>query len=123
MFEYLSQTHDNVVAIKASDKLTHEDYQQFLARFEEVIDRFGKLRVLFDMTDLHGWECSAMWDDLKFEFHHCHQIERCGIVGDKKWQEWMVRLTKPFYQAEVRYFDRDQLDEAAEWIGQPVHAG
>lgn len=116
MFEFLDQTAGTVVAIKATEKLTHADYQKFLAKCEAVIEEHGHVRVLFDMTELHGWEPAAMVDDLKFDVHHRRDIQRCAIIGDKKWQEWMIRLSKPFFPGEVKYFQPSESAEASTWI-------
>jgi hypothetical protein len=47
---------------------------------------------------------------------HFNQIERVAMVGDKKWQKWMVAFCKPFTTGKVRYFDHEKLDEARVWV-------
>jgi len=46
------------------------------------------------------------------------KFERCAILGDQSWQEWMIKLAKPFFR--VKYFDRSQREEAWRWLMQPV---
>lgn len=116
MFELLPQSSGKVVGVKIKGKATHTDYQAFVPKLEEAIKKHGKIRVLFEMVDVSGFEMSAVWDDLKFEAKHCRDIERCAVVGDKKWEEWMVKIAKPFYSAGVKYFDIKQLDDAWKWI-------
>lgn len=55
--------------------------------FERLVQQHGKLRVLFDMTDFHGWEVGAAWEDLKFGVDHFSDIERMAPVGERKRQE------------------------------------
>jgi hypothetical protein len=31
-----------------------------------VKEDYGKLRVLFDMTDFHGWDVGAAWEDIEY---------------------------------------------------------
>lgn len=117
MFEYVEmEGPEGLVGIRTTAKLTHEDYQKFLPKFDEAIAKHGSVRVYFDMTDFHGMELQAVWDDLKWETKHCKEIERCAVVGDKKWEEWMIKICKPFYKAAVRYFDAGEKDQALEWI-------
>jgi hypothetical protein len=58
-----------------------EDYEHFVPEFERLVRQHGKLRVLFDMTGFHGWEASALWEDIKFDSKHFADIERLAMVG------------------------------------------
>jgi hypothetical protein len=109
-------TDQRAVVIKASGKLTKEDYEHFLPRIEGLIKERGKIRVLFDMHDFHGWELGALWEDIKFDFKHFTDIERIAMVGEKKWEEWMAMFCRPFTTAKIRYFDRSKAEEAGVWI-------
>ena len=48
-----------VLAIRATGKLTKEDYEQFVPPIERNIEN-GKVRILFEMHDFHGWEAAAL---------------------------------------------------------------
>jgi hypothetical protein len=105
-----------VLEVKVSDTLTHADYAQFVPAFERLIKVHGKIRVLFEMADFHGWEAGALWDDLKLDASHFRDIERIAMVGEKRWEEWMATICKPFTTATIRYFDRSELDQARAWL-------
>jgi hypothetical protein len=105
-----------VLEVQVSGKLSHEDYVQFAPKFEEQIKEHGKLRVLFDMVDFHGWKAAALWDDVKLDVKHSSDIERLAIVGDKEWEKGMSVFCRPFTSAEIRYFDHAQLEDARAWI-------
>ncbi len=105
-----------ILLIKVSDKLTSEDYKQFVPELERLIEKHGKIRLLFDMQDFHGWSLGALWQDLKFDLKHFSDIERLAMVGDRTWQKWMASFCKPFTTALIRYFDHDHLNEAREWL-------
>jgi len=102
--------------VHVSEKLTDEDYQRFVPQFERLIGRHGKIRVLFEMSQFHGWEAKALWDDIKFDVKHFKDIERLAMVGEKKWQQWMAGFCKPFTTASIRYFDHEQTDAARAWL-------
>ena len=51
-----------------------------------------------------------------FDFKHFADIERLAMVGEKKWEEWMAKFCRPFTNAEIRYFDQSQAEEARSWI-------
>ena len=68
------------------------------------------------MADFHGWNAGALWDDCKVYLKHGNEIERLALVGERKWQEWMDRLVRPFLPTDTRYFDHAQASEARRWI-------
>jgi hypothetical protein len=105
-----------ILEIQVSGKLTHEDYMQFVPEFERLIKEHGKIRVLFEMADFHGWEYAALWDDIKLDMKHFAHIERLAMVGDKAWEKGMSVFCRPFTTAKIRYFDRAAKEEARAWI-------
>jgi hypothetical protein len=111
---FLEGRFGNALGVRASGTLTRADYQQLVPRLEELIRQHGRVRVLFDLEDCRGWQAGAAWDDLKFALRHGGDVERCAVVGGRKWQEWLTRLSRPFFK--VRYFDRARLDRARRWL-------
>lgn len=105
-----------VLEVRASGKLAHDDYERFVPEFDRLVKQHGKIRLLFEMVDFHGWELRAAWDDLKLGVKHFGDIERIAMVGDKRWEEWMADFCRPFTRAEVRYFSSDAIDEARIWL-------
>ncbi len=85
--------------------------------FKELKSRqHGKLSMLFDMTDFHGWEAAAMWEDTKFAIKHFADIERLAMVGEKRWQHGIATFCKPFTKAKILYFDHADDAAAMEWL-------
>jgi hypothetical protein len=105
-----------VLEIQLTGKLSNEDYAQFVPAVERLVKQHGKIRMLVEMHDFHGWTAGALWQDIKFDAKHFKDIERLAMVGEKKWQHGMAVFCKPFTAAKVRYFDRAFLDEARTWL-------
>lgn len=105
-----------ILEVQTRGKLTHEDYQRFASTFEAMFKLHGKLNVLFEMVDFHGWDASAMWDELKFDLKHFSDIQRLALVGDKKWEKGMSVFCRPFTAAKIRYFDATELGQARAWV-------
>ena len=103
---------DNLLFVRVSGKLTKEDYAQFLPRVDQLIQERHKISILFDMQDFHGLEIAAAWEDAKFAFHHFNDIERLAVMGEKQWQKSLAFFCKPFTRAQVRYFPREQREQA-----------
>lgn len=113
----LEQEDDGrVLAIHASGKLTRADYELLAPEFERLIRQNGKIRMLFDLTEFHGWDAGAAWEDLKLDIKHHAHIERIAMVGDKKWQRLIATLSKPFTKATIRYFDHADAAAARTWL-------
>lgn len=104
--------------VHISGKLVVADYELFVPEFERLVALHGKLRVLFDMTDFHGWTLGAVWEDTKFGLHHMGDIERLAMVGDRKWEEGMAIFCKPFTKAKIKYFDHADMAEAKLWLSE-----
>jgi hypothetical protein len=107
-----------VLVVQVSGKLVKADYEHFVPEFERLIAQRGKLRLLFDMTDFHGWELSAAWEDFKFGIEHFADIDRLAMVGDRQWQHGMAIFCKPFTKAMVRYFEHVEAAEARKWLNE-----
>ena len=102
--------------VRISGKLTHKDYRRFVPEFERLARQHGKIRVLFEMEDFHGWKAAALWEDIKFDLKHFADIERLAMVGDRRWQKWMSEFCRPFTTAEIRYFSRSAAVGARAWL-------
>jgi len=108
----------NILEVRVSGKLTKQDYEKFVPHTEELIKEHGKIRILFQMHDFHGWDAGAMWEDMKFDFKHFRDIERLAIVGETRWEKGMATFCKPFTTAKIKYFDVKDVDQARAWIAE-----
>ena len=125
MIEILPQSSGNVVGIRVNGKLVHEDYQQFVPQLEAIIQQYGSLRCYCEMVNFEGITWQAMMDEIQFDVKHCSQIERCAIVSDSAWNQWMTDFTKMvFHNAQIECFTSNQTEEAWNWVNeQAEYAG
>ena len=116
MFE-IQPMHENIMAVKVSGKLTHQDYRDhFIPALEKAIIQHGTICLLLEASDFHGWEWQAAFDDFKTGIKHRKDFAKIAIAGDQAWEENLVRFARFFVNAEVRYFDHSRLDEAKNWL-------
>ncbi len=118
MIEMLSGLPAHTVGVKLSGKLHDADYQQFVPLVDAEIAKAGKVNVLAQFHDFHGWDAKALWDDVKFSTTHCTKIRRIALVGESAWEKWMAAVCKPFTMAKVRYFDTSELGAAKAWLAE-----
>ena len=105
-----------LASVHVTGKLTKQDYEHFVPEVEAMIKKHGKIDVLLDMHEFHGWDGGALWEDIKFTMHHFDQIHRIAMVGESKWEKWMSNFCKPFTTAKIKYFEQSQVSEARSWI-------
>lgn len=113
--ELHEKPEQNLLEVKASGKLSAQDYHEFEPAVERLMDG-GKIKILFEMHDFHGWDLGATWEDIKFATKHCRDVERIAMVGDQKWEKWMSMICKPFTMSKIRYFEDGEQSEARQWL-------
>ena len=123
MFEVLEKSSGKVVGMKVSGTLVHENYAQFVPKLEKLIEEHGSIRCYCELSNFHGITPHGFWDELKFDIKHCKNIERCAIVGDPSWHQWMTKISKMIFSgAQIKYFDESQSEEAWQWIYEGVES-
>ena len=53
---------------------------------------------------------------MKFGIQHYADFARIAMVGDRKWEEWMAKLCRPFTKATVKYFAASEVEAAWAWL-------
>ena len=114
--ELVENSETKMLEVKASGKLSAEDYETLEPGVEKLIEASGKIKILFIMHDFHGWDLGAVWEDVKFATKHCRDIEKVAMVGEKTWEKWMATICKPFTMSSIKYFDAGEEEAAREWL-------
>lgn len=120
MIESINTISPRILGFKLSGKLHDGDYACFVPAVETAVAAEGKLRLMAEFDDFHGWDMRAAWDDIKFGLRHYSDFERIAMIGDRKWESWLATLCKPFTRAKVKYFDRSQTNAAWSWIEEGI---
>ncbi len=122
MIEQLQTGSPQVLGFKLSGKLHDADYKTFVPAVDAAIAKEGKVRLLAQFHDFQGWDMHALWDDIKFSTTHCTKIDRIALVGERKWEQWMATVCKPFTMATIKYFDAGRIDDAWQWLKDGVQS-
>jgi len=108
---------ERVVRVRLTGTLTTADYQQYTPQLDAWLQQHGRLRLLVEMHDFHGWDAGGLWQDIKLDARHFNHFEQIAMVGESRWQKWMAAFCRPFTTARIRYFTHDRLEKAQEWLG------
>jgi hypothetical protein len=126
MIERLRESSGGVLGFKVTGKLTDEDLKGFEPQIEFLLrERKHKpIGILADLSQMHGADWKARWDEMRFLQKHTDHIARMAVVGADKWEEIMALLTAgaAVLQAETRYFHEPEILRAWEWVRSAKHA-
>jgi hypothetical protein len=114
----MPQSHDNILGVQGTGKVTNQDYLDVLIpQLEEVLKKYGKARFLYYLDeDFTGWEMGAMWEDAKFGLKHKDDFEKIAVVGGPKWIAWGTKLFSYFLEGQVKIFAFEELQAAWDWL-------
>jgi len=118
MIEILSESTDTCIGFIVSGEVSAQDYEILIPKLDEAISEYGTINVLAMMGDFEGWGgLDAAKADFDFGTKQYRHVEKAAFVGEKKWQEWMIKIMDPFTRhTDERFFNLDQLDEAWQWV-------
>lgn len=116
MMELNVNPESNIIYTLVTGTVVKEDMEKLLPILKDKIQKFGKARWYYEMKDFNGWKPDAFWEDVMFDLKHANDFEKVAMVGEKKWQEWMTQIMKPFTSAEIKYFDLEDKQAAKDWI-------
>jgi len=111
-----------VVCFDLSGKVTRRDYEIFVPELEHLIEKHGKIRLLFELTDFDGWTPAAFWEETKVALKHVGDIERMAVVGNRKWHEAMTQFCNLIAPADVAFFETKQSFQAKQWLLDEINA-
>ena len=123
MLQVLAFTQKNIIATRVDDLMGINDYEKIHPLIHNIIDSGKKAHGYFEMVGGSISNTAGFWEDglneinySKLNFTHSEDIEKIAIVGEQKWERWMVSIMKPFTKAWVMYFSLADKEKAMEWI-------
>lgn len=120
MIERIEGMPAGTIGLRASGKLTREDYRQVLEpALREGVDS-GAVRLLFVMPDFDGLAAGAVTEDMKTGLRtwvRDHSAwKRFALVTDVEWLVKSMRAFAWLAPGEVRTFGLAEEAEAREWV-------
>ncbi len=116
----IEHDHADFLVLRASGSLTRGDYEAAVPELENGLHLRAGLpaRLLVVLEDFRGWEIGGLWQELKFDLQRAGDFGRIAVVGEGGLEEWGTKLAKPFFRAEMRYFDRARRAAAEAWLAE-----
>jgi SpoIIAA-like len=120
MIERIEDVPAGVIGLRASGKLTKDDYETVLEpAVKEAVDS-GEARVLFVLPDFDGLEPQALLEDVKtglaVELQNRSAWRRLAFVSGVDWVSTAMRMFAWAMPGELAVYEMNQLDAAKAWV-------
>jgi hypothetical protein len=120
MIERLDGMPGGTVGLRASGKLSKEDYVAVLEPALREGVESGELRLVFVLTDFQGLEPGAWPEDVKTGLRawvRDHSAwKRFALVTDVEWVARAMRMFTWLTPGEVMVCELDELEQAKAWV-------
>jgi hypothetical protein len=120
MIERIDGMPAGTVGLRASDKLSKDDYTGVLEPALREGVESGELRLLFVLTDFDGLEAAAIPEDIKTglkAWARDHSAwKRFALVTDVEWVAKTMHMFTWLTPGEVLIRDLGGLEEAKAWV-------
>jgi len=118
MIEVLKDLPPGVEGVKASGRISTDDYQKVMVPLLDAARRDGRhLRFLYQIgPDFQGFTPGAAWEDIKIGLRTMRLFDACAVVSDIGWIRESTRLAGFFMPCPVKVFSVADRQTAAEWL-------
>ncbi|HEU4616415.1 MAG TPA: STAS/SEC14 domain-containing protein [Gammaproteobacteria bacterium] len=118
MLERVEGLPSGVYGLRASGKVSKEDYDRVVVPLLEEAQRDGRrIRLLYHFTpEFTGFTAGGAWEDAEIGFKYLRVIERCAVVTDRDWIRSTARVVAAVLPCPVKIFREEDLSEALAWL-------
>lgn len=114
----LPETHDATLCLRLTGMITPEDFTEFFGDpVYRLVDTYGyyNLYIYYDQA-FEGWSREAA--DLSFKcISQCSpKARRLAYVNAPDSRMLMMKMLSPIMQAETKFFEDSEKDEALRWV-------
>ncbi len=112
----IKERQDDSVTLEVSGTVTRADYEYIVPQLEKMVSDHGKVRALVQLNQFKGWTPGALVDELRFDIRHRKDFSRCAVLGERSVEKIGTKLAAPFFEGEVRFFPKEEIQHAKEWL-------
>ncbi len=121
MLETIGSLPAHIYGVRATEKITKEDYEKTLEPLLERVRSQGeRIGFLYQFApEFKGFSPGAAWRDFRVGLRYLRLFKRCAIVTDKEWLERATMAIGTMMPCPVKAFGNDQFEEAMDWLKRP----
>ncbi len=120
MIEPLEGMPPGVIGLRATGKVSAEDYKNVLApTLERALADGGKVRLVYELgADYEGFEAGGVWQDLRLGASHFNSFERMALVTDVEWIRHAANAFGFLMPGEMKIFALAEREAATAWAAE-----
>ncbi|MFT9849960.1 SpoIIAA family protein [Aneurinibacillus sp. REN35] len=109
---------ESTVVVEFSGTATQDDAQRLDRHVKERFSEDEAFNILAIIQDIDGSTVKGMTSGIKFDAKRWKQFNKIAVVSEKKWLDTLTELSSYLPGIDSRHFEKDQLDEAWNWLVQ-----
>lgn len=120
MLELLPDFPDHVIAVRASGKVTGQEYREILLPIDREKRRARtSLNLFYEFTPAFtGMNARGAWEDTKLDLRHWRGWGRIAIVADHPMIRFGARMAALVLRRPVRVFANAEAGAAHAWVSE-----
>jgi SpoIIAA-like len=118
MIEQIENLPPGIDGVRASGKISRDDYEKVVTPLLEAARRDGRrLRFLYEIgPEFDRFTPGAAWEDAKVGLRHLRLFEGVAVVTDLGWIRETTRLASVMMPCPVKVFGNSERAAAIEWL-------
>jgi len=119
MIKKLPRSKGAVLGFEITGKVTLEEENEWIAKFDKAIREHGKISVLIILGEEASWGVKAGIEDLKWVVTHMKKLQRLALVTDSNVWEWLIKMDSPFAKMVgigEKHFKSSEIEKAWAWV-------
>lgn len=104
------------IELTVSGKVTQEDWDRVVPRFETFMEAHGTIRLIEIVESLDGFDPGLIWQGIQFDMKAIPRISHCAVVTDIGWMSPIVKAAGAVMAMQLRTFPLAEANAARDWI-------
>jgi len=120
MINKLDWSKENIIAYEASGVISKEEHIQIYSELQELIAKYGKLRIFIRLPKMAWPEPAALSLRFSFARKHINDFEKYAVVSNLKIIPWLISIidliSMLFSKTRYRHYRIEDELLAKTWI-------
>lgn len=123
MIHYIPNLPANMVAFKAVNTITEEDFNEIvMPKVKELVDQTGKLNYMLVLeTSITNFTLGAWFKDALMGIKHLTKWNRAAIVSDVDGIRIFTEIFSILIPGEFKGFEHKDLQKAIDWVSEKTN--
>jgi hypothetical protein len=113
----MPQTTDRVLCMQVDKTISEEGYRDnFLPKLQDMIEKYGEIRLLIYYREFKGWEQAAAKEDMLSSVKFGQKVKKLAMVNPPETEIFRSKISESNLSGETKAFKEKDLEKAIEWV-------